>query len=225
MAMARSERTGALLRLQAGALMALVMAASLHATTINIVNSCSENLNACKTDSTGALACFDNLSASGGSYSLDVGSTWTGGVIWAYPSSEGSGTTTGNNAKPQANLAEFTINSGGEDYYDISNVNAYNLGMEITVTSIANGVTPSGTTCTNPICSISDLNSFCTSPNTLTGAPGDGCYNTDGTGTVATSGTEQFASACPDAYSYSTDNANHVYGCPTTSNYQVTFCP
>jgi hypothetical protein len=30
MAMARSERTGALLRLQAGALMALVMAASIH---------------------------------------------------------------------------------------------------------------------------------------------------------------------------------------------------
>lgn len=92
------------------------------ATTINIVNSCTEALNVCKTDSTGALACFDNLSASGGSHSLDVGSTWTGGVIWAYPAKEGSGTTTGNNAKPQANLAEFTINASGEDYYDISNV-------------------------------------------------------------------------------------------------------
>lgn len=97
--------------------------------------------------------------------------------------------------------------------------------MTISLTSIANNVSPTGTTCTNPTCSISDINSVCVSPNTLTGAPGDGCYNHDGTGTVPTSGTEKFASACPDAYSYSTDDANHVYGCPTTSNYQVTFCP
>ena len=60
------------------------------------------------------------LDANGGSYSLDVGTTWTGGTIWAFPASSGTNTTIGNDAKPQANLAEFMINSNGEDYYDIS---------------------------------------------------------------------------------------------------------
>jgi len=108
---------------------------------------------------------------------------------------------------------------------DRSSQNAYNLGIQISLTSIAGGTTPSGLTCTSPSCTISNLNSFCQSPNTLTGAPGEGCYNTDGPGDVPTSGTEAFASACPQAYSYSKDDANHVYGCPTTSNYKVTWCP
>ena len=103
--------------------------------------------------------------------------------------------------------------------------NAYNLGLSISLTSIAGGTTPSGLTCTGPSCTISDLSSFCQSPNTLTGVPGDGCYNHDGTGNVPTSGTEAFATQCPEAYSYSTDNANHVYGCTTGSNYKVTWCP
>ena len=103
--------------------------------------------------------------------------------------------------------------------------NAYNLGMQISVTYIAGGTQPTGTTCTSPSCTISDLSSFCQSPNTLTGAPGEGCYNTDGPGNVATAGTQAFASACPQAYSYSKNDAPHVYGCPTTSNYQVTWCP
>lgn len=101
--------------------------------------------------------------------------------------------------------------------------NAYNLGMQISLPSPVG--TPSGTTCASITCSISDLDSFCQAPNTLTGAPGEGCYNTDGTGTSPTSGTEAFANACPEAYSYSKDDTNHVYGCPTTSNYQVEWCP
>lgn len=88
-------------------------------TTINLLNTCTQDLTACQTSSSGSIACYV-LSANGGSYSLDVGTTWTGGVVWAFPASSGTDTTTGNNAKPQANLAEFTINSGGEDYYDIS---------------------------------------------------------------------------------------------------------
>ena len=101
--------------------------------------------------------------------------------------------------------------------------NAYNLGMQISLPSPVG--TPSGTTCASITCSISDIDSFCQAPNTLTGAPGEGCYNTDGTGTSPTSGTEAFANACPEAYSYSKDDTNHVYGCPTTSTYQVEWCP
>jgi len=42
-------------------------------------------------------------------------------VIWGYPGG-GANPTQGNNAKPQADLAELTIGAGGQDYYDISNV-------------------------------------------------------------------------------------------------------
>jgi len=51
----------------------------------------------------------------------DVGPNWPGGVVRGYP--EGSANpTVGNMAKPQADLAEFTIGAVGEDYYDLSNV-------------------------------------------------------------------------------------------------------
>jgi len=205
--------------------LALMMISFVHGTTIDILNQCTEELTACRTDQVDTSTTCYVLSASGGTQSIDVGTTWTGGLFWAFPASSGTDSTTGVNAKPQANLAEFTINANGQDSYDLSNVNAYNLGLQISLTFIAGGTTPTGTTCTSPSCTISNLSAFCQSPNTLTGAPGEGCYNTDGPGNVPTAGTEAFASACPEAYSYSKDDANHVYGCPTTSNYKVTWCP
>jgi hypothetical protein len=64
-----------------------------------------------------------------------------------------------------------------------------------------------GLECSTPICSIGKIYSFCQSPNYLTGPTGYGYYNVDGPGPVATPGTEQFANACPHAYSYSKDDA------------------
>ncbi len=50
---------------------------------------------------------------------IDVGRNWPGGVIWGYPGGSAN-PTDGNNAKPQADLAEITIGAGGQDFYDIS---------------------------------------------------------------------------------------------------------
>jgi len=50
-----------------------------------------------------------------------VGASWPGGVIWGYPGNKAD-PVDGNEAKPQADLAEFTIGSGNLDFYDISNV-------------------------------------------------------------------------------------------------------
>ncbi len=103
--------------------------------------------------------------------------------------------------------------------------NGYNLPLMVTVTTIVSPGKKSGLECGNPHCGI-NINSFCQSPNKITGGPGDGCYNVDGpTATSPTNGTEVFANACPDAFSYSTDNANHVYFCQTGSEYAVVFCP
>jgi len=205
--------------------LALVMISFVQGTTITILNQCTEELTACRTDQVDTSVQCYVLGASGGTQSIDVGTTWTGGLFWAFPASNGVDSATGLKAKPQANLAEFTIVAGGQDSYDLSNVNAYNLGIQISLPHIAGGTTPSGTTCGSPSCTISNLNTVCQSPNTFTNAPGDGCYNTDGPGSVPTSGTEKFATACPEAFSYSNDYANHVYGCPTTSTYKVTWCP
>jgi hypothetical protein len=198
-------------------------------TTIEIINQCSEGLTACQTDNVVKTTTCYVLQASSGTQTIDVGTVWLGGVIWAFPASEGTDNNTGVLAKPQADLAEFTINdnNSGQDSYDLSVVNAYNLAMEITVTSIASGVTPSGTTCEPITCSITEsLSTFCQSPNTLTGAPGDGCYNHDGPpATSPTPGTQQFDTVCPNAITYSTDTTGKVYGCPTTSTYSVIFCP
>lgn len=102
---------------------------------------------------------------------------------------------------------------------------AYNLPMRMNPTQIAGGGSPSGTHCGTIICSIGDLNGFCKSPNYQTGYPGYGCKNANGPGQSATDGTRAFKSRCPNAYSYSKDDANVVYGCQTGSNYEVVFCP
>ncbi|CAK9223178.1 unnamed protein product [Sphagnum jensenii] len=119
-----------------------------------------------------------------------------------------------------------TIFSGNLDFLDISNVNGFDLPLMITVTTIVSPGKKSGLECGNPKCGFIDVNSFCQSPNKITGGPGDGCYTVDGpTATSPTNDTEAFANVCPDAFSYSTDIANHVYFCQTGSEYSVVFCP
>jgi hypothetical protein len=90
--------------------------------TIDILNQCTEELTACRTDQVDTSVTCYVLAASGGTQSIDVGTTWTGGLFWAFPASSGTDSGTGLNAKPQANLAEFTIVAGGQDSYDLSNV-------------------------------------------------------------------------------------------------------
>ena len=91
-------------------------------TTITILNQCTEKLTACRTDQVDTSVKCYVLGASGGTQSIDVGTTWTGGLFWAFPAIHGTDSATGLKAKPQANLAEFTIVAGGQDSYDISNV-------------------------------------------------------------------------------------------------------
>ncbi|CAM6024089.1 unnamed protein product [Sphagnum balticum] len=221
--MKNSVQTAALALLMAA--MAISVAIhSIDATQITIFNECAHNISVCQTCCGGGTVTCYALENGNGRHTIDVGATWPGGVIWGYPGNKAD-PVDGNKAKPQADLAEFTIGSGNLDFYDISNVNGYNLPLMVTVTTIVSPGKKSGLECGNPQCGI-NINSFCQSPNKITGGPGDGCYNIDGpTATSPTNGTEAFANACPDAFSYSTDNANHVYFCQTGSEYAVVFCP
>lgn len=133
-------------------------------------------------------------------------------------------------AAPPATLAEFTLGSGGQDFYDVSLVDGYNLPMLI------EGSGGSGA-CASTGCS-ADLNRQC--PAELRVGEGDACksaceafgspeyccsgaYNSPVT-CRPTVYSEMFKSACPRSYSYAYDDASSTFTC-TGADYTVTFCP
>ena len=88
---------------------------------IDIINQCGQTITACATCCGGGQVNCYVLNGRGGRQQLNVGGNWPAGVIWGFPGNSGN-PGIGNNAKPQANLAELTIGANGQDYYDISNV-------------------------------------------------------------------------------------------------------
>ncbi|KAK8980429.1 hypothetical protein V6N11_028990 [Hibiscus sabdariffa] len=136
----------------------------------------------------------------------------------------------GKGASPPVTLAEFTIGSGTQDFYDVSLVDGYNLPMM---------VEPSGGsgTCLSTGCA-NDLNPQC--PNELRVGSGEACKSACGafgkpeyccSGAYATPDTckpsvysEMFKAACPKSYSYAYDDATSTCTC-TGADYTITFCP
>ncbi|KAF5752019.1 thaumatin-like protein 1b [Tripterygium wilfordii] len=133
-------------------------------------------------------------------------------------------------AAPPATLAEFTLGTGGQDFYDVSLVDGYNLPM------IVEGSGGSGL-CASTGCT-TDLNSQC--PQELRVGEGDACksaceafgspeyccsgaYNTPSTCRPSVY-SEMFKAACPRSYSYAYDDATSTFTC-SGADYTVTFCP
>lgn len=136
----------------------------------------------------------------------------------------------GAGASPPATLAEFTLGTGGQDFYDVSLVDGYNLPM------IVEGSGGSGQ-CASTGCS-SDLNEQC--PSELRVGNGDACKSACGafgspeyccSGAYASPSScrpsvysEMFKTACPRSYSYAYDDATSTFTC-TGADYTITFCP
>ncbi|XP_059636790.1 pathogenesis-related thaumatin-like protein 3.5 [Cornus florida] len=131
---------------------------------------------------------------------------------------------------PPVTLAEFTL--GDKDFYDVSLVDGYNVGL---------GIRPSGGSgdCRYAGCT-ADVNAQC--PPELQVKDGDSsvacksacaAFNTTEfccSGDHATPQTcspseysKIFKSACPSAYSYAYDDATSTFTC-SGSNYLITFC-
>ncbi|XP_044488478.1 thaumatin-like protein 1 [Mangifera indica] len=133
-------------------------------------------------------------------------------------------------AAPPATLAEFTLGSGGQDFYDVSLVDGYNVPM-LVETSGGSGL------CASTGCS-TDLNQQC--PAELRVGEGDACKSACeafGSPEYCCSGafntpasckpsvySEMFKSACPKSYSYAYDDATSTFTC-SEADYTVTFCP
>ncbi|KAK1370323.1 thaumatin-like protein 1 [Heracleum sosnowskyi] len=136
----------------------------------------------------------------------------------------------GAGALPPATLAEFTLGSGSQDFYDVSLVDGYNVAM------IIEGSGGSGM-CASTGC-VTDLNRQC--PVELRVSDGDACksaceafgspeyccsgaYNTPATCKPSVYA-EMFKMACPRSYSYAYDDPTSTFTC-TGADYTVTFCP
>jgi hypothetical protein len=188
--------------------------------TLNLQNQCTDTITVYWRQGTQQTA---NTAAvpSQGQHALDVGATWQAGIVWAA-----------NPNTALATVAEFTIGDNGMDTYDISLVNAYNLGIEI------QPVTPSGATCDDIKCTIAGLQGFCGqgTDNKYTPAgtgTAESCTNTDGPQPAtnaecccSTANTQKFKGACPDAYSFSKDDKSSTFNCVGDStDYNIIFCP
>ncbi|XP_031395110.1 thaumatin-like protein 1 [Punica granatum] len=133
-------------------------------------------------------------------------------------------------AAPPATLAEFTLGTVGQDFYDVSLVDGYNLPM------LVEGSGGSGA-CTSTGCSV-DLNQQC--PAELRAGDGSACKSACdafGSPEYCCSGaynspvtckpsvySEMFKAACPRSYSYAYDDATSTFTC-SGADYTVTFCP
>ncbi|KZV90874.1 thaumatin-like protein [Exidia glandulosa HHB12029] len=143
-----------------------------------------------------------------------------------------------------ATLAEFTLDDGGSDWYDVSLVDGYDLPMRIT----------NNQGCPAPQCNV-DLGPNCPAPlkgpfdstgfplgcksacsANLDGNPTNsanccsGSHNTPQT--CPKSGVQYysyFKNACPNAYAYAYDEASDsaLWTCPSSklADYTITFCP
>jgi hypothetical protein len=141
----------------------------------------------------------------------------------------------GTTGQAGTSLAEFNINAGGTDWYDVSYVDGFDnpIGLAVSNPSCA-----SPTRCSNlPLisCSADLWNGIeCLSPCTR--------YNTDqlccrgAFGTPQTCVVSQWPAsaqsfvnnihnACPGQYSYAYDDTVGLHTCPTGANYTITFCP
>ncbi|XP_010531542.1 PREDICTED: thaumatin-like protein 1b [Tarenaya hassleriana] len=133
-------------------------------------------------------------------------------------------------AVPPVTLAEFTLGTGGNDFYDVSLVDGYNLPMVVEVSGGSGQCAATGCT--------SDLNRQC--PAELRVGDGDACKSACEafrspeyccSGAYATPATcrpsvysEMFKAACPRSYSYAYDDATSTFTC-SGGDYTVTFCP
>ncbi|KAM5555567.1 hypothetical protein ABKV19_023476 [Rosa sericea] len=148
----------------------------------------------------------------------------------------GQVTCNGNGAVPPATLVEINIVAdGGQDFYDVSLVDGFNVPMS---------VAPQGGTgdCQTSTCP-ADVNAACPAELQVKGADGSviacksACtafnepkycctppMNTAET-CPPTDYSKIFEDQCPQAYSYAYDDKNSLFTCFGGPNYAITFCP
>ncbi|KAL6146596.1 hypothetical protein ACLB2K_057274 [Fragaria x ananassa] len=144
----------------------------------------------------------------------------------------------GNGGVPPATLVEFNIAAGGgQDYYDVSLVDGFNLPVSV---AAQGGHKPGD--CRTSTCR-ANVNANCPSELQVKGAGGSviGCMSActkfheprycctgpnDKPATCPpTDYSKKFSQLCPEAYSYAYDDKKGTFTCSGGPNYAITFCP
>ncbi|MCO5591884.1 hypothetical protein L7F22_045877 [Adiantum nelumboides] len=150
----------------------------------------------------------------------------------------------GAGGSPPVTLAEFTLGAAGKpDFYDVSLVDGYNVGMAVapvggsgancsvagcTSDLLRNGGCPAQlqVTAVNPSGASAQVVA-CRSACAAFGSPQFCC-----TGAFAnpqacapSSYSQLFKRACPTAYSYAFDDPTSTFTCLAAASYTITFCP
>ncbi|KAK6938776.1 Thaumatin family [Dillenia turbinata] len=136
--------------------------------------------------------------------------------------------------QPPVTLAEFTLNGhDNKDFYDVSLVDGYNVGMGVSATGGSGDCQYAG--CVNDLnvncpaeLRVADTGRVvaCKSACAAFNTPEFCCTGDHSTPTTCspTTYSEMFKSACPSAYSYAYDDASSTRTC-IGSDYLITFCP
>ncbi|XP_047148982.1 thaumatin-like protein 1b [Vigna umbellata] len=186
----------------------------------------------------------------GASFSLDLPSPWSGRFWGRTGCSNNNGrfscatadcasgvvACNGAGAIPPASLVELTVPpNGGQDFYDVSNVDGFNVQMS---------VTPQGGSgdCRTSSCP-NNINAACPQELQMKGSDGNviacksaclafkedkycctGANNKPET-CPPTNYSQFFEEQCPDVYSYAYDDKNSTFTCSNNPDYVITFCP
>uniref|UniRef100_A0A0D9VRL3 Thaumatin-like protein n=1 Tax=Leersia perrieri TaxID=77586 RepID=A0A0D9VRL3_9ORYZ len=145
---------------------------------------------------------------------------------------------------PPVTLAEFTLGGAdGKDFYDVSLVDGYNVGIGVTAT----GAAVNHSTCGYAGC-VGDVNALCPAELQVTGTTTAAAANAtvacrsacEAFGTAEycctrehggpdscgpTRYSRMFKAACPAAYSYAYDDPTSTFTCGAGAQYLITFCP
>ncbi|GLT25755.1 hypothetical protein SLA2020_008640 [Shorea laevis] len=231
-----------------------ILFSGIHSATLTVKNNCPYTIWPATLIGGGVAQLSETgfQLASQESFSLDA-PAGNSGRLWARTqcSSDSSGRFTcatadcgsrqvacnGKGGAPPVTLLEFMLASnGGQDFYDISLVDGFNLPVSITPQ------VSSGETCTPISCGV-NINKVCLSDLAFKGSDGSiiGCksacdvfnqpqycctfpYNSSSTCKSTTYSTI-FKNQCPQAYSYAYDDPSSTFSCTGSTNYLITFCP
>ncbi|TKY75484.1 Thaumatin protein [Spatholobus suberectus] len=132
----------------------------------------------------------------------------------------------GAGAAPPVTLAEFTLGTVGQDFYDVSLVDGYNLPMIVEGSGCASTGCTSDLSLQCPMELKTGDGGACKSACEAFGSPEYCCSGAYGSPATCRPSvySEMFKAACPSSYSYAYDDASSTFTC-SAADYTLTFCP
>jgi hypothetical protein len=204
--------------------------------TFIVVNRCAQTVWAAALPATTFPGGLVEM-ASGYSFQVGVDNGWSGRIWGKTGCTTTAGKTTCQSDAFPASLAELTLTTTatGLDFYDVSLVDGFNLPIALD----AVGYTPDPAhpyDCGSPTCA-QNLDATCAQPfqdsagGDVIACANDACKVIGNSNPAAPSCiypnqyTEFFKTACPQAYSYPSDDPTSTFTCKGINDYAVVFCP